>query len=71
MYLIKIFIKKVWKAIIVDILMLIISRFFPYRVGTYRQVLHLFIKTITVCRKLMTKYMATNNMRTFYTITIG
>ena len=49
----------------------IISCLFPYRVGIYRQVLHLFIKTITVCGKLMTKYMATNNMGTFFTITIG
>ena len=41
------------------------------RVDTYRQVLHLFIKTITVCRKLKTKYIATNNMGAFHTITIG
>ena len=41
---------------IVDFLMLIISCLFPYRVGTYRQVL--------------TKYMITNNMGTFYTVTI-
>ena len=31
-------------------------------VGTYRQVLHSFNTTITVCRKLKTYYIATNNM---------
>ena len=41
---------------IVDFLILIIGCLFPIgRVGTYRQVLHLFIKTITVCRKLQKK----------------
>ena len=40
---------------------------FQYRIGTYRQVLHLFIKTITVCWKLKEKYMANNNMGEFYT----
>ena len=35
-----------------------------FRVGTYSQVLYLFIKTITVCGKVMTKYIATNNMET-------
>ena len=45
---------------IADFLMLIISCLFLYRVGTSRQVLHLFITTITICRKLRkTKYMAT------------
>ena len=39
--------------------------------GTYRQVLHLFINTITVSRNLKTKHMATNNMGTFRTITTG
>ena len=49
---------------IVDSLMLTTTCLFPIgRVGTYRQVLHLFIKT--VCRKQKTKYMyiATNNRR--------
>ena len=55
----------------VNFLMLIIRCLFPYRVGTYRQVLHLFLITITLFRKLKSKYMATNNMGTFYTITIG
>ena len=52
--------------------MLIINCLFPkWRVGN-RQVLHLFIKTVTIlCRKLKTKYIATNNIETFYTITIG
>ena len=71
-YFLKIFIKCVEShknSEIVDFKKLvIISCFFPYRVGTYRQELCLFI---TVCRKLKTKYMATNNMGTFYTITIG
>ena len=52
--LLKIFIKMCGNhknSEIVDFLMLIISCLFPYRVGTYRQVLHLFIKTITVCGK--------------------
>ena len=47
-YLLKIFIKMAKthkKSEIVNMLMLIISCLFSYRVGTYRQVLHLFIKT--------------------------
>ena len=50
----------------------IISCLFPIgRVGTYRPVLHLLIKTITVCRKLKTKYMAINNMGTSILFRLG
>ena len=64
--LLKIFIKMCGNHKNSEIVDLIISCLFPHRVGTYRQVLHLFIKRITVCRKqLKTKYIAT------YSITIG
>ena len=46
--------RKAVKSTEIDFL--IISCLFPIgRVGTYRQVLHLVIKTITVCRKLQDK----------------
>ena len=46
--LLKIFIKKCGKPL--DFYKL------SLRVGIYKQVLHLFIKTITISRNLMTKY---------------